>query len=108
MPGTSNLCLVDSNGNSGPPEGFITTAKRGDSVIWELATNSGIDALTGIRAKSGRFSVFNNSDPKSRQDGSWAGKIKDDATGSDAYDIDYQIKGQQFSADPEIKVPPPN
>ena len=107
QPGTTNLYLTDSHGTSGPPDRFITLANRGDMVIWQLAPNSGIDALTGIRAKDGKFDIFNNSDPKSRPDGTWSGKIKDNAAGSDDYDIDYRINGVSYSEDPTIKVPPP-
>jgi hypothetical protein len=104
---STRLHLTDSEGHSGPPEGFITNVNRGDQVVWQLAPNTGIEALTGIRAKSGRFSIFNNSDPKRRSDGSWSGKIKDDAAGSDSYDIDYSIEGKSYSEDPTLSVKPP-
>lgn len=107
VPGTTRLHLTDSNGNSGVPTGFITQVSRGDLVIWELAPDSGIDALTGIRAKDGKFDIFNNSDPKNRPDGTWAGKIKDDAAGSDSYDIDYRVGGKSYTEDPDLDVKPP-
>lgn len=106
-PGSKRLYLTDSNGNSGDPSGFLTQVNRGDMVIWQTAPNSGIDTLSGIRAKSGTFTIFNNSDPKSRPDGSWSGKIKDDAAGRDSYDIDYVIAGESFTEDPDIETKPP-
>ena len=105
--GTTDLILTNPDGHAGPPEGFISKVNRGDTVVWRLSPNSGIGAIIGIRAKDGRFNVFNNSDPKSRTDGTWSGKIKDDAAGTDSYDIDYVINGKNYTADPDIKVEPP-
>ncbi|EMR00841.1 hypothetical protein [Cesiribacter andamanensis] len=104
--GSTRLHLRDSEGHSGPPEGFSTQVNRGDLVVWQLEANSGIDEISAIRAKSGSFTLFNNSDPKPRTDGSWAGKVKDDAAGANSYDIDYRIGSNSFSEDPEITIKP--
>ncbi|AHM58876.1 hypothetical protein D770_03045 [Flammeovirgaceae bacterium 311] len=105
-PGTTSLYLTDSNGKQGEPEGFKTYAGRGDLIIWQLAPDSGIDALTGIQAKDGNFDIFRNSDPKCNSNVSWSGKIKDDAAGADKYNINYQIGTDAYSEDPEIIIKP--
>lgn len=106
MPGTNNLYLTDSNGNKGEPGVFATHACCGDMIFWQLAPDSGIDALTGISAKDGRFNIFCKSDPKKNLNGSWSGKVKDDAAGADLYDIEYKIGIHTFCEDPEIIIKP--
>lgn len=105
-PGTTQLHLEDSQGHSGDAPSFWTDVNRGDTVIWEIKPNSVIEELTGIRAKDGRFNLFNPDDPHKNGNGRWKGKVKDDAAGEDAYDIDYVVNGNLLSEDPTIRVPP--
>jgi hypothetical protein len=107
IPGSTSLYLTDSNGNKGKAAEFTTTATRGNLVIWQLAADSGISAIKGVRAKNGYFSLFRNKDPKAEPDGSWCGKIKDDADGVNSYDILYLIGDDSYTEDPDIKVDPP-
>lgn len=107
-PGTRRLFLRDSSGNAGPAVGFSTSVNRGDEVVWQLADNPGIDTLNAIRAKDGVFNIFRPGDPKPDSNGTWSGKVKDEAAGADAYDIDYTIGLEQLTEDPEIKVNPPS
>lgn len=106
-PGTTLLHLEDSQGHSGDAPGFFTDVNRGDTVYWKLADNSGIDDITNIRAKNGRFTIFNNGSPSKNGHG-WKGKVKEDATGTNSYDIDFVVNGKEFSEDPDLKVPPPD
>jgi hypothetical protein len=104
-PGTTQLHLEDSQGHSGDAPGFYTDVNGGDTVYWQLADNSGIEDITGIRAKSGAFTIFNNGSPGKNGHG-WKGKVKDDASGNNSYDIDFSINGKEYSEDPDIKVEP--
>lgn len=102
-PGTTRLHLEDSQGHSGDAPGFFTDLNRGDTVYWRLADNSGIDDITGIRAKNGKFTIFNEGSPSKNGHG-WKGKVKDDASGNNAYDIDYMVQGEQLTEDPDLKI----
>lgn len=102
-PGTTRLQLEDSQGHTGDAPGFFTDVSKGDTVYWQLADQSGIDEITGIRAKNGVFTIFNDGSPHKNGYG-WKGKVKNDAEGNNSYDIDYVVNGVSLSEDPEIKV----
>lgn len=101
--GTTRLQLEDSQGHTGDAPGFFTDVSKGDTVYWKLADHSGIDEITGIRAKNGAFTIFNSGSPHKNGAG-WVGKVKDDASGENSYDIDYVVNGLSLSEDPELKV----
>lgn len=86
---------------------FYTQVAKNDTVTWQLAENSGIDQLTGIEAKDGRFNLFPPNQPKANGDGSWQGKVKDTAAGKDAYNIAYTTQGSNYIVDPELGTDPP-
>lgn len=103
----TDLYLTDSEGNAGNT--ITTKAKPGDTIVWELDPNGGIDQITDIikRDISGNVNVFNPlpapidpKDPKS----AWKGKISQSAIGAEIYDIHYMIKGVGFIGDPIIDV----
>lgn len=104
VPGTHDLLLTDNEGHSGGAEEFTSDVKRGDVMTWKLAENSGIDDLTGIVAKDGVFNIFISGEPYKRSNGNWHGIIKGDASGIEAYNIDFRIGENVFSVDPKIKV----
>lgn len=104
--GSTQLYLEDSQGHSGGAPGFFTNVNRGDTIYWQLADNSGIDDITSIRSKSGAFTIFNPGSPSKNGHG-WKGKVKNDADGENAYDIDYVVNGREYTEDPDIKVMPP-
>lgn len=104
VPGTHDLHLTDSEGHSGGAESFISDVNRGDIVTWKLADNSGIDDLTGIVAKDGVFNIFISGEPYKRPNGTWHGVVKSDASGVEAYNIDFKIGQNVFSVDPKIQV----
>ena len=106
VPGTHKLHLTDNEGHSGDAEEFFSDVSRGDKVIWKLASCSGIDEITGIRAKDGKFNIFAGGGPKRHKE-TWRGVIKGDASGVEAYNIDFKIDEKLFSVDPEIRVKPP-
>lgn len=103
VPGTHKLHLTDNEGHSGDAEDFFSDVKRGDKVIWKLANCSGIDELTGIRAKDGVFNIFVGGGPRKYRK-SWRGIVKDDAVGEEDYNIDFKIGEYAFSVDPKIRV----
>lgn len=105
-PGTTQLHLEDSEGHSGDAQSFFTDLNRGDTVVWEIKPNSGIGEVSDIRAKDGRFNIFDPNDPHKNGQGKWKGKVKNTAEGKDAYDIDYIINGKIFSEDPELRIKP--
>lgn len=107
-PGSTKLILTDDQGQSSAPDSFVSLVNRGDTITWKLAPDAEINAITGIVAKNGEFNIFTKNDPKASQDGSWSGKVKEDAAGTDAYNINYLINGTAFSEDPEVKVNPPS
>jgi len=104
VPGTHDLYLTDSEGHSGGAEEFISDVNRGDIVTWKLADNSGIDDLTGIVAKDGVFNIFVSGEPYKRPNGTWHGIVKSDASGVEAYNIDFKISQNVFSVDPKLQV----
>lgn len=104
VPGTYDLHLTDSEGHSGGAVDFISDVNRGDIITWRLAENSGIDDITGIVAKDGVFNIFISGEPYKRSNGTWHGIIKSDASGVEAYNIDFKIGQNVFSVDPKIKV----
>ena len=107
VPGTHKLHLTDDEGHSGDAESFFSDVNRGDKVIWKLADRSGIDEITGITAKDGKFNIFAGGGPKKKKD-MWSGTVKGDASGVEAYNIDFKIDDKLFSVDPEIRVKPPS
>ncbi len=105
---STGLYLTDNEGHAGN-NSITTKVKAGDTVTWQLKPNGGIDQITGIteKSKSGNVNVFstppvpiNPQDPKSP----WQGVIKQDAKGTEAYSIEYMIKGVSFTDDPDIEV----
>jgi hypothetical protein len=106
---SKGLHFTDSEGHSG--DNTITTkVKPGDTVIWKLVSNGGIDSITSITEKSmtqnkNLFSTLpapiNPKDPKS----DWSGIISENATGKEVYTIGYTIGGEDYLYDPE---PEPN
>lgn len=104
---TTRLYLRDSEGNSGAPKGFVTHVAPGDAIVWQLEAGAGIDALLEIAPKRERFTLFENGEPQALENGSWSGKIRQDAEGTDSYNITYMIKDQHYTEDPDVSTKPP-
>lgn len=100
--GGNGLYLSDNEGHSG--DGNITTdVDPGDTVIWKLSKNGGIDEITDISAKNGSQDIF-SSDPAKQNDGSWKGTVSNTATGTESYFIKYKINGTEYTDDPELDI----
>lgn len=98
----TGLHLSDNEGHSG--DGTITTIVReGDTVIWKLASNSGITAITNIYPKTGSENIFSNP-PMLQPDGSWEGTVANSISGNESYSIDYNIGEDSYTDDPELDV----
>ena len=98
----TGLHLSDNQGNSG--DNTITTnVRRGDTVHWKLAHDSGISAITNIYPKTGSQNIFSVG-PALQPDGSWKGTVSDTATGSEAYNIGYKIGDTEYICDPFLEV----
>ena len=106
--GTQDQLELSNDGSSwGEATSFYTQVGKNDSVIWQLADGSGIDELTGIEAKDGRFNLFPPNQPKGKSDGTWEGKVKNDAAGKDAYNVKYKIGSDEYNVDPFFGTDPP-
>jgi len=51
MPDTKKIKLRDSDGNDPGNDDLTTLVSTGDTVIWELDSNSGLEALIGVKKK---------------------------------------------------------
>ena len=101
----TGLHLSDNQGHAG--DNTITTnVRKGDTVHWKLAHNSGISELTNIYKKEGSQNIFSTL-PTKQADGSFKGIVSDDATGSEAYNIGYKIGDTEYICDPLLEVQPP-
>lgn len=108
---SNGLHFTDNEGHSG--DNTITTkVNPGDTVIWKLVSNGGIDSITSISEKSmtqnkNLFSTLpapiNPKDPKS----DWSGIISENATGKEVYTIGYKIGNETYLHDPESNDPEP-
>ncbi|GAB3339518.1 hypothetical protein GCM10027429_26040 [Marivirga atlantica] len=105
------LHFSDSEGHSGDNT-ISTKVKPGDTVIWKIAPNGGIDSITSITEKSmtenkNLFSSLpapeNPKDPKS----DWSGVISETATGKEVYTVGYTIGNETYLHDPESNDPEP-
>ena len=98
----TGLHLSDNEGHSG--DGTITTiVHEGDTVIWKLKPNGGIDEITEIYPKTGSENIFSAA-PSKQADGSWKGTVATSISGSESYSIDYNIGGDSYTDDPKLKV----
>lgn len=98
----TGLHLSDNEGHSG--DGSITTTvQEGDTVIWQLAKNSGITEITNIYPKTGSENIFSNP-PVQQPDGSWKGTVANSISGSESYSIDYNIGEDSYTDDPDLQV----
>ena len=100
-----HLILTDSEGHTGE-DNITTYASDSDSIIWILAENSGISALTGIDAKEGSENLFSDG-PNKVSDSEWRGVIAPTATGTESYYIKYILNdGEQRRDDPKVVIKP--
>jgi len=98
----TGLYLSDNEGHAG--DGTITTiVHEGDTVIWKLAPNGGIDEVTNIYPKTGSVNIFSTA-PTKQVDGSWKGTVATSISGSESYSIDYNIGHDSYTDDPKLKV----
>ena len=106
--GTQDQLELSNDGSSwGEADTFVTKVQRNDYIVWQLADSSGISELSGIEAKDGRFNLFPPNQPKSNPNGTVEGKVKNNALGSDMYNILYKTNGKSYKVDPEVKLDPP-
>lgn len=98
----TGLYLEDNEGHTGDNT-ITTTVDPGDTVIWKLKKDGGIDEITGISAKSDSQDIFSN-DPEKQSDGTWKGTVSTSATGNESYNIKYKIGGTEYTDDPELQV----
>lgn len=98
----TGLYLKDSEGHKGK-DSITTDVNPGDTVVWKLKNNSGIDEITSISAKSTSQDIF-SSDPVEQKDGSWKGTVSSTASGSEDYSIGYKIGGTDYTDDPQLNV----
>ena len=105
--GTQDQLELSNDGSGwGEATSFYTQVAKNDTVIWQLAEGSGIEELTGIEAKDGRWNLFPPNQPNDNN-GKWQGKVKDVETGEDAYNILYSIGANKYVVDPELGIKPP-
>ncbi|MCF6352685.1 MAG: hypothetical protein L3J06_06725 [Cyclobacteriaceae bacterium] len=99
----TGLYLTDNEGHAG--DGTITTIVReGDTVVWQLKPNGGITAITNICPKVGSQNIFEGKGPRGQNDGSWKGRVRSDAKGTESYNVDYTIGEGSYTDDPELDV----
>ena len=107
---SKGLHFTDSEGHSG--DNTITTkVKPGDTVIWKLTEEGGIDAITAIsevKSKNNQ-NLFVESpkpiDPKNPES-DWIAEIKETATGKETYTISYKIDDNVYTQHPDSDSDP--
>ncbi len=105
--GERRLELSDSNGNGGI-DNLLTEAQRGDTIIWELDTRSGIKAISKVYSKTGKHNVFKTGPKKRFLCKGLKLPVSNDAEGEEAYYIEYILEdGTKLKLDPWLKVIPP-
>ena len=104
--GKRHLALFDSNGEGGIDE-LTTTVERGDQVIWELDSESGIKHIEDIYSKTGKGNVFKTKPKKEDSGKAFKMKIEKEAEGEEAYGIRYVLNdGSKMDDDPRIRIFP--
>ncbi|UII32390.1 hypothetical protein LVD17_00865 [Fulvivirga ulvae] len=98
----TGLYLSDNEGHSGDNT-ITTTVSPGDTVVWQLVNDGGIDEIVNIYPKVGSQDIF-SSDPAKQGDGSWKGTVSSSASGNESYNIAYKINGVEYVDDPELEV----
>ncbi len=88
-----------------------TIANPGDTIMWQVARQSGVAAITAINKKAGSPNVFNPQPGPVGGSSNWKGTI--DTTISSPTDEEYSIiytktSGGSFDSDPKISVMPTN
>lgn len=100
----NDLIFEDNQGHKGK---FITTSVwRKLPVLWKVANGEDI-VIEKIYPKDGSQNILEGQGPLLDDDGFWRGFVKADAKGKEAYNVDYTLNGNSFTADPELDVQPP-
>jgi hypothetical protein len=104
--GNNRLYLTDNEGHSGK-DNITTQVQPGDTVIWKLVPNGGIDQITDIKAKPDSHDIFstdpapvNPNDPAS----DWSGIVSQVAKGTESYSIGYKIGDSNYTDDPDLEM----
>lgn len=100
QPTGTGLYLTDNEGHQG--NNTITTdVSTGDTVTWKLKEGGGISKLTGISKKD--RNIF-SSGPSKVSDSEWQGTVGNLASGSESYNIQYEIDGTPYTDDPDLEI----
>jgi spore coat protein U-like protein len=102
---TSPLILADDENHSASTtqddQNFTTNVGHGDTVTWNIGTNSSITKIQVVEVTGDLFS----SDPAPADGGtSVTGTISSTATGGDTYTINYWIGDTMYSQDPKLQM----
>jgi len=108
-PGTGDLTLQDSNGNSATN----FNAQRGHVITWEIQPNSGVSAITGFAQENvnGNTNVFSSYPSQQGNSSNWQGTVDANLSSSNSYTDTYEInwqdaQGNSHTYDPRIQVNP--
>jgi hypothetical protein len=104
------LYMRDSNGSEGIND-LETTVRGGSGVSWELEKNSGIKSITRVWVTDStpHGKVFKNEPKKGIITRVFqAEMVSSDKELEDKYNIRYITdKGEEYTVDPFIRIPPP-
>lgn len=105
--GSKKIKLRDSDGNDPGNDDLTTYVSTGDTVKWELDTDSGLDSLLGIKKKDDSYQLLKE-DPKG-SGGIFTGQVVDVSPGKDKkekYKIGYKLpndKDEHWN-DPKLQI----
>ncbi len=96
-----HLIFEDNQGHKG--HNITTSVWRNKHVIWEIKKGEDIK-ITNIYPKKESQNIFEGDGPIAQSDGSWKGRVQSKATGSELYNVDYNIGEDSYTDDPKLQV----
>jgi hypothetical protein len=105
----SILRIEENNDDLIMSDGGETHAKRSDKIVWDIASDSGVEEITNIQRKPNSEDVFEPNEQPRRENGTkkWKGKIKGqmNVPKTEDYTIYYtKTGGGEGIYDPKIQV----
>lgn len=103
-----DIKLRDSEGHNPGDDKITTLVDTGDTVTWQLDSNSGLSAITNVKKKSDTHQLL-TAEPHPGNNGKWVGTVVGTSPGKgkqEKYKIYYKIEGddKEYHDDPKLQM----